>query len=58
MATGSFWKALGWAIAVLVVLQVAYFALVMRLIYSRARKAASQGEVDAGPPLHRDGVSL
>ncbi|PBB66328.1 hypothetical protein CK228_22510 [Mesorhizobium sp. WSM4312] len=58
MATGSFWKALGWTIAVLVVLQVGYFALVMRLIYSRARKAVSEGEVDGVPPLHRDGVSL
>ena len=58
MATGSFWKALGWTIAVLVLLQVGYFVLVMRLIYRRARKAADQGEVDAVPPLHRDGVSL
>ncbi|WP_342780261.1 exopolysaccharide production repressor protein [Mesorhizobium intechi] len=58
VATGSFWKALGWTIAVLVVLQIGYFALVMRLIYSRARKAASRGEVDGVPPLHRDGVSL
>lgn len=58
MATGSFWKALGWTIAVLVVLQVGYFALVMRLIYRRARKAASQGEVDAVPPMHRDGGHL
>lgn len=57
MATGSFWKALAWTVAVLVVLQVGYFALVMRLIYSRARKAASQDKVDAVPPLHRDGAS-
>ncbi|BAB49282.1 hypothetical protein HKB47_13320 [Mesorhizobium japonicum] len=55
MATGSFWKALGWTIAVLVVLQVGYFALVIRLIYSRARKAADQGEANAVRPLHRDG---
>ncbi|WP_348641973.1 exopolysaccharide production repressor protein [Mesorhizobium sp. B2-4-19] len=58
MATGSFWKALGWTIAVLVVLQVGYFVLVMRLIYRRARKAVSEGDVDGVPPLHHDGVSL
>ena len=56
IATGSFWKALAWTIAVLVVLQVGYVALVVRLIYRRARKAASRDEVDAVPPLHRDGV--
>jgi len=28
MATGSFWEALAWTIAVLVVLQVGYFVLV------------------------------
>ena len=58
MATGSFWEAFAWTIVTLLVVQVGYFVLVMRLIYRRARKAADQGEVDAVPPLHRDGVSL
>ena len=58
MATGSLWKALAWTVAVLVILQVGYFVLVMRLIYRRARKAARQGEVDAVPPMHRDGGHL
>lgn len=57
MATGSFWKALGWTIAVLIVLQAGYFVLVMRLIYSRARKAASRGKIDTVPPLHGDGAT-
>ena len=58
MATGSFWEALAWTIAALVVLQVGYFVLVVRLIFKRAREAASRDEVDAVPPLHRDGVWL
>ena len=59
MATGSFWEALAWTIAVLVVLQVGYFVLVVRLIFNRANRAheaTSRDEVDAVPPLHRDGV--
>lgn len=56
MATGSFWQALAWTIAVLVVLQAGYFVLVVRLIFNRAHEATSRDEVDAVPPLHRDGV--
>jgi len=56
MATGSFWEALAWTIAVLVVLQAGYFVLVVRLIFIRAHEATSRDEVDAVPPLHRDGV--
>jgi ABC-type transport system involved in cytochrome bd biosynthesis fused ATPase/permease subunit len=56
MATGSFWEAFAWTIAVLVVLQVGYFVLVIRLIFNRAQDATSRDEVDAVPPLHRDGV--
>ena len=56
MATGSFWEALAWTIAVLVVLQAGYFVLVVRLIFKRAHEATSRDEVDAVPPLHRDGV--
>ncbi|TGQ64220.1 hypothetical protein EN829_020185 [Mesorhizobium sp. M00.F.Ca.ET.186.01.1.1] len=56
VATGSFWQALAWTIAVLVVLQVGYFVLVVRLIFNRAREATSQDGVDAVPPLHRDGL--
>jgi hypothetical protein len=58
IATGSFWQALAGTIAALLVLQVGYVVLVVRLIYSRARNAPSQGQVDAVPPLHRDGIRL
>ena len=35
MATGSVWKALGWAALAMVILQLGYFGLVVRLIYRR-----------------------
>ncbi|WP_348630099.1 MULTISPECIES: exopolysaccharide production repressor protein [unclassified Mesorhizobium] len=59
MATGSFWEAFAWTIATLLVLQVGYFVLIVRLIFRRAHDIApSQDPVDAFPPLHRDGVQL
>ncbi|CAN7434477.1 exopolysaccharide production repressor protein [Mesorhizobium sp. LjRoot246] len=57
LATGSFWEAFAWTIATLLILQVGYFVLVVRLIFRRANHVAtSQDPVDAVPPLHRDGV--
>ncbi|WP_348629764.1 exopolysaccharide production repressor protein [Mesorhizobium sp. M7A.F.Ca.US.011.01.1.1] len=57
--TGSFWEAFAWTIATLLVLQVGYFVLIVRLIFRRAHDIApSQDPVDAFPPLHRDGVQL
>ena len=35
MATGSVWKALGWAVLAMVILQLGYIGLVVRLIYRR-----------------------
>lgn len=59
MITGSFWEAFAWTIATLLVLQVGYFVLIVRLIFRRAHDIApSQDPVDAFPPLHRDGVRL
>ncbi|TIS95504.1 MAG: hypothetical protein E5W72_09760 [Mesorhizobium sp.] len=38
LATGSIWKALGWTVLTLIVLQVGYFVFVVRLIYRAERK--------------------
>ncbi|MBZ9797593.1 exopolysaccharide production repressor protein [Mesorhizobium sp. ES1-4] len=55
VATGSFWEALAWTVAVLIVLQIGYFVLVLRLIYRRAQDTAmSQDAVNPVPPLRRD----
>ena len=35
MATGSVWKALGWAFLAMVILQFGYLGLVVRLVYRR-----------------------
>ena len=35
MATGSVWKALGWAVLAMAILQLGYIGLVVRLIYRR-----------------------
>lgn len=35
VATGSVWKALGWAVLAMVILQLGYVGLVVRLIYRR-----------------------
>lgn len=59
MATGSFWEAFAWTIATLLVLQVGYFVLIVRLIFRRAHVfVPSQDPVDAFPPLNRDGVQF
>ncbi|WP_432431149.1 exopolysaccharide production repressor protein [Mesorhizobium loti] len=59
MATGSFWEALAWTVVTLIILQVGYVVLVIRLIYRRAQQAeASHEQVSRVPPLRRDGVCL
>jgi exopolysaccharide production repressor protein len=55
MATGSFWNALAWTILTLIVLQVGYFVLVVRLIYKHAAQGTEAGS-PSPPPLRRDGV--
>jgi exopolysaccharide production repressor protein len=56
MATGSLWNALAWTILTLIVLQVGYFVLVVRLIYKRAAQCTEAGSASPVPPLRRDGV--
>ncbi|TIL26425.1 MAG: hypothetical protein E5Y32_17950 [Mesorhizobium sp.] len=41
LATGSIWKALGWTVLTLIVLQLGYFLSVVRLIYRAERKTHS-----------------
>jgi len=63
-ATGSIWKAFVWGVIAAVLLQVGYFALVLRLIYGRrdSKQEAEETTPDAtkqpvvpNQPLHRDG---
>jgi exopolysaccharide production repressor protein len=57
IATGSFWETLAWTIVTLLVLQVGYFVLVVRLIHrSVQEKATGQDSVNSVPPLRRDGI--
>ncbi|WP_287329449.1 exopolysaccharide production repressor protein [Mesorhizobium sp.] len=44
LATGSIWKALGWTVLTLIVLQVGYFLSVVRLIYRAGRKNTGDRE--------------
>ena len=57
-ATGSIWTAAGWTIIDLVILQVAYFAFVIRLVYKRttADAAASSALPSHVQPFHGDGT--
>ena len=57
-ATGSVWSALSWTIVDLVVLQVGYFAFVIRLAYKRPRvdAQASSASPSRVPSVHRDGT--
>lgn len=59
-ATGSIWSALGWAIVDLVLLQVGYFAFVIRLVYKRGRADAAANPASASHvrPFHHDGTLL
>lgn len=53
METSSAGTALGWAVLAMIVLQAAYFALVVCLVYSRASKGAeaSRAPVRSTLPL-------
>ena len=64
LATGSIWKAFVWGIIIAALLQVGYFALVIRLVYGRrdTEQEAEETTPDATKrpvvprqPLHRDG---
>ncbi|TIM10919.1 MAG: hypothetical protein E5Y67_25690 [Mesorhizobium sp.] len=54
LVTGSIWKALGWTVLTLIVLQLGYFLSVVRLIYRAERKTHS----DRDPRVldRRDGM--
>ena len=63
-ATGSIWKAVAWGIIAAVLLQVGYFALVLRLVYRRRdtrqektedMPESTKQQVVPSQPLHRDG---
>jgi exopolysaccharide production repressor protein len=58
IVTGSIWRALGWALLALIVLQVGYVGLVLRLIYKRAsrRDEASPAAPSPAPPCYEDSV--
>ena len=58
IVTGSICRALGWALLALIILQVGYVGLVLRLIYKRAslRGEASPASSNPAPPYHGDGV--
>ncbi|RUW28084.1 hypothetical protein EN858_01235 [Mesorhizobium sp. M4B.F.Ca.ET.215.01.1.1] len=58
--TGSGWVALGGALLTLVVLQVGYVLLIIRLVLNQIPKtgAAASASVNPAPPLRGDGVSL
>ena len=58
--TGSGWVALGWAVLTLVVLQVGYVVLIIRLMLNQIPKtgAAASTSAKPAPPLRGDGVSL
>ena len=57
-ATGSVWKAVGWTIVDVVILQVGYFAFVIRLVYKRttADAAANSAPPSHVQPFRRDGM--
>lgn len=40
LETGSIWKAFGWAVVALIILQVGYIGLVLGLTYGRGSKGA------------------
>ncbi|WFP66081.1 MULTISPECIES: hypothetical protein [unclassified Mesorhizobium] len=55
LETGSIWKALGWAILALIILQIGYFGLVVRLIYKRGTEGTEADLVSTSstPSVHR-----
>ena len=46
-ATGSIWKALGWTIVSLIVLQVAYFVYILWAVYGPGAEAAEPDPPDS-----------
>ncbi|RUX45458.1 hypothetical protein EN742_18945 [Mesorhizobium sp. M4A.F.Ca.ET.020.02.1.1] len=50
--TGSVWTALGWAILAIVILQIGYVGLVVRLIYKRPSEGTELAQVSTNytPP--------
>ncbi len=55
LETGSVWKALGWPILAMIILQVGYVGLVVRLIYKRGSQGTEADLVSANStlPVHR-----
>jgi flagellar biosynthesis/type III secretory pathway M-ring protein FliF/YscJ len=52
MATGSTWTALGWTVATLIVLQVGYFVLVLRLACKReAQRPEAEADQESANPI-------
>jgi exopolysaccharide production repressor protein len=58
LRTGSIWTALAWTLLSLILLQIGYFVLVIRLIYGAGGEDAetSPRSVSAVRPGHRGGV--
>ncbi|MBZ9700817.1 hypothetical protein LB530_07955 [Mesorhizobium sp. CO1-1-3] len=57
-ATGSVWSAAGWTIINLLILQIGYFAFVIRRVYKRttADALANSAPTSHVQPFHRDGT--
>ncbi|WP_189434994.1 MULTISPECIES: hypothetical protein [unclassified Mesorhizobium] len=55
LETGSAWRALGWAIVAMIILQVGYVGLAVRLIYKLKSQGTEADLVSANstPPVHR-----
>lgn len=55
LETGSVWKALGWAILAMIILQVGYVGLVVRLALKRGSEDTEADLVSANSttPVHR-----
>nr|WP_027166442.1 hypothetical protein [Mesorhizobium sp. WSM3224] len=53
LETGSVWKAIGWSILAMIILQVGYVGLVVRLIYKRQGTEADLVSANSTPPVHR-----
>ncbi|WP_192253808.1 hypothetical protein [Mesorhizobium silamurunense] len=55
LETGSVWKALGWAILTMIILQIGYVGLVVRLIYKRGSQGPEADLLSASstPQVHQ-----
>ncbi|MER9406475.1 hypothetical protein NKI36_20800 [Mesorhizobium caraganae] len=60
MVTGSVWKALGWAVLAMVILQLGYIGLVVRRIYRRESEVVegNGASVARARDLRRDRPAL